>query len=314
MIAPMALGVFAGDAHRLSLQSSFPKMAELEREYGSLIRALLTRKRRRSTAGGMSGLHSFREGMQALPRALAARGGIHVRCHAAVRGLVRSATGWQVVVSGAVEPLQADAVVVATEPGVSAALLREHDAGLAAALDGIYCPPVAVVALGFDPAAGARIPPGFGVLIARGAGFRMLGNLWDSHLFAGRNPGGHMLIRAMYGGGVDPDAAQLAADDLTALARSEVSRLYGLDSAPQFEHVTRWPHAIPQYELGHAVRVRQIEARVAALPGIFLTGAGLRGVAFPQAAADGVRIGEAAVAWLAGESGRNARPEWPASP
>jgi oxygen-dependent protoporphyrinogen oxidase len=63
-----------------------------------------------------------------------------------------------------------------------------------------------------------------------------------------------------------------------------------------------WAHAIPQYELGHPERVRRIEHAVADLPGIFLTGSGLRGVAFPAAAADGVRTGEAAARWLAAAS------------
>ncbi|HEY7696839.1 MAG TPA: protoporphyrinogen oxidase, partial [Vicinamibacteria bacterium] len=74
LIHPMVLGIFAGDAKRLSLPSSFPIMAELEREHGSLIRAQFARARRKKGPRG-SVLSSFREGMQSLPRALASRGG-----------------------------------------------------------------------------------------------------------------------------------------------------------------------------------------------------------------------------------------------
>lgn len=299
LIAPMTLGVFAGDAHRLSLSAAFPRMAALEREHGSLIRGTIARALRGRRGTKPAALHSFDRGMQTLPRSLAARGAFQVRCDAEVRELTRTASGWSVAIAGQEKAMTADAIVVAAPPAASAALLRNHHSVLATELDGIYCPPVAVVALGYGPNEWNTVPPGFGVLVARGEGFRMLGNLWDTHLYRGRSPAGHLLIRAIYGGGIDPDAAELPTAELLALARSEVARLYGLREAPRFEEVVHWPHAIPQYEMGHPERVRCIEAAVAELPGIFLTGSGLRGVAFPAAAADGVRIGDAAARWLA---------------
>jgi len=300
LISPMTLGVFAGDAHRLSLAAAFPRMAALEREHGSLIRAMIARAFRGRRGTKPAALHSFDHGMQTLPRSLAARGDFQVRCNANVREITRTASRWSVAIDGDDDAMTADAIIVAAPTAASAALLRNHHPVLATELDAIYCPPVAVVALGYGPGDWDSVPPGFGVLIARGEGFRMLGNLWDTHLYPGRSPAGHLLVRAMYGGGIDPGAAELPAAELLALARTEMARLYGLQAAPRFEEVVQWPHAIPQYELGHPERVRRIEHAVAELPGIFLTGSGLRGVAFPAAAADGVSTGEAAARWLAG--------------
>lgn len=299
LILPMTLGVFAGDAHRLSLAASFPAMAALEREHGSLIRGMIARALHRPRGAKRAALHSFDLGMQTLPRTLALRGDFQVRCNADVRELIRTARGWQVVIGGQADVIPADAIVLASPPATSATLLRQHHPFLATELDAIYCPPVAVVALGYGPGEWDGIPPGFGVLVARGEGFRMLGNLWDTWLYPGRSPAGHLLIRAVYGGGIDPDAAELRGADLLELARSEVARLYGLHAPPRFAEVVHWPRAIPQYELGHPERVQRIEHAVADLPGIFVTGSGLRGVAFPAAAADGARTGEAAGRWLA---------------
>lgn len=290
LILPMALGIFAGDAHRLSLPAAFPRMAALERDHGSLIRALIAR--RGKTSSGR--LTSFRDGLQTLPRALAHRGRFTVRCAADVLALVRRGSGWGVVVAGDAEPLPADAVVLAGEPFAMAALLREHDPAAAADLDAIPCPPVAVVALGYGGEALAAVPRGFGVLVARGEGFRMLGNLWESYLYPGRSPAGHVLVRAMYGGSVDAEAGALPEDQLLVLARAEVARLYGLRAAPRYERVVRWPRAIPQYELGHLDRVARIEQAVAALPGLHVAGNGLHGIAFADAAVSGVRAGERA--------------------
>lgn len=298
LILPMALGIFAGDARRLSLPAAFPRMAALERDYGSLIRALIARRGRTGTGR----LTSFREGLQALPRALARRGGFVVRCGAEVRALVRPAASgeetratWGVVLAGEREPLAAGAVVLAGEPFAMAALLRPHDPRAAADLDAIPCPAVTVAALGYEAAAAAVVPRGFGVLIARGEGFRALGNLWESYLYPGRSPEGHVLIRAMYGGAVDPEAGALPEDEVLALARTEVARLYGIADAPRFARVVRWPRAIPQYELGHLERVARIEGAVAALPGLAIAGNGLHGIAFGDAAASGVRAGERVV-------------------
>jgi oxygen-dependent protoporphyrinogen oxidase len=302
LISPMMLGVFAGDAHRLSFNAAFPRMAALEREHGSLIRGMIARAFRRPRGTKPAALHSFDQGMQTLPRSLASRGDFEVRCNADVREITRTASSWSVAIAGQEEAITTDAIVVAAPPAASATLLRNQHPVLASELDGIYCPPVAVVALGYGPGDWDSVPPGFGVLVARGEGFRMLGNLWDTHLYSGRSPAGHLLIRAMYGGGIDPDAAALPTAELVDLARSEVARLYGLHAAPCFEEAVHWAHAIPQYELGHPERVRRIEHAVADLPGIFLTGSGLRGVAFPAAAADGVRTGEAAARWLAAAS------------
>ncbi len=299
LVSPMALGIFAGDARRLSLAAAFPRMEALEREHGSLIRGLIARRGKTSTGQ----LTSFRGGMQSLPQALVARGGFAVRCHATVASLRRSDASWSVTLAETDETITADAVVLATEPWVTAELMEPVDAHAARALAAIPCPPIAVVALGFGPEARARVPDGFGVLIARGEGFRMLGNLWETSLYPGRGPEGGIMIRAMFGGAVDPTIGELSDDALLSTARAEIRRLYGLDLEPQFSAVVRVPRAIPQYEQGHRDRVAVVEQALAALPGLAITGFGLRGVAFADAASDGVRTGERVGAWLAMRSG-----------
>lgn len=295
LVAPMTLGIFAGDARRLSLASSFPKMQNLEREHGSLIRGLIARHGRMS-AGPLT---SLRNGMQSLPMALARQGGFSVRCGTVVRAVGRTAHGWSVSVAGDRDAIPADAVILATEPWMSAELLQPLSAPAAGALGAIPCPPVTVVALGYGTEARARIPEGFGVLIARDQGFRMLGNLWETSLYPGRGPEGGILVRAMFGGAVDEAIGALTEDEALELAKREVSRLYGLTHAPVFEQVVRWQRAIPQYTVGHAKRLGVVEQALQTLPGLGVTGNGLRGVAFADAAADGLRTGEVIGRWLA---------------
>lgn len=294
LIMPMTLGIFAGDAKRLSLPAAFPRMHALEREHGSLIRGLIA-KRGKTSAGPLT---SFVEGIETLPRTLAARGGFSVRGGAEVTALERHGAEWLVRVAGDDTPLRADCVVLAGEPWAMAPLLRPLSASAADDLAGIYCPPVTVVGLGYAGADCPAVPRGFGVLITRGEGFRMLGNLWDSYIFPHRSPDGHVLIRLMLGGAVDPGAGNLSESEAIGLARTEVALMYGITAAPRFERAVRWPRAIAQYELGHLARVSRVESAARALGGVVIGGSGLHGVSFADAAVSGVRCGEQAVGRL----------------
>ena len=307
MIAPMVLGVFAGDAKRISLASAFPRMAELEHDYGSLFKALAAVKRQRGRqSGGPAGpagtLTSFADGLQSLPRALAARRGFDVRTNVPVEGLAwdDAASRWRIGVRGG--GIDADAVLLAAESWASSAILRDVAPDIADALLAIDCPAVAVVALGYGAEALARTPHGFGALIPRDEGYRILGVLWDTHLFPGRSADGTLLMRAMLGGATDPGIADLSPQDITRIAEADVARLLGLRDAPLFRKTTVWPRAIPQYELGHADRERAIDEAVTALndrcPGLALAGNYLRGIAFGKSAANGWAQGRALTAQL----------------
>lgn len=349
LIAPMVLGVFAGDARELSLTACFPKLARLEREHGGLIRGMLatrrTRAREERFATGPSGkLVSAPGGLQSLPRQLAARGSFTTRCSTWVDaieafgpapvgagasspagdpagGAASSPAGdpasgsqgagvagagaddaprFRVVVRGEGEALPAHALVLAGEAFANAALIARLNPEVAALLREIATPPVAVVAMGYGPEVAREFPTGFGVLIPRGQGYRILGCIWDSQLFPHRSPTGHLLVRAMLGGGIDPQAAALDDEALVALTHEELGRLFGIHSRPLFTHVANWGRAIPQYDLGHPRRIERIETALRRTPGVFLAGNGLHGVAFARSAVTGIRQGRAAARWLAG--------------
>ena len=261
LVAPMVLGVFAGDARRLSLPAAFPRLAELEAEHGSLVRGMIASGRRAraerearaaaaaaspdssastssedAPAAGPAGpggkLTSFKAGLETLPRALA-RGLTHVRCGAAVESIDRDADG-ALSVRLAGESIRADAVVLACEAWAASRMVSSLAPDLAAELAPIDYPPVAVVGLGFDAAAARGIPRGFGVLVPRGEGYRALGVLWESYIFSGRSPDQCVLVRAMLGGAVDPEVGAADSETLVAWTRDDLRRLLGIESAPPF--------------------------------------------------------------------------------
>jgi oxygen-dependent protoporphyrinogen oxidase len=288
LVHPMALGIFAGDAERLSLPSAFPVMARMEREHGSLIRAQLARSVSRPV------LSSFREGMQSLPRALAARGGFTVRTSCACRALEKKET-YRLLLGESGKSISADAVVLACEGFQAAALLSTVAPGAARKLLEIPTPPIYVVALGFGPEALGSVPESFGTLIPRGAGFRALGVTCDGYLFPGRNPAGHLLVRVLYGGSFDPGVGELEPSAMVGMAVEEMRRLFSCEAKPRFTRARLWPRAIPQYEIGHRERVAEIERELSLVPHLHLAGNSLYGPSFGKAAARGAACGREAV-------------------
>ena len=297
LVAPMMLGIFAGDARRISLHGAFPRLAALERDHGSLVRGMLARGRR--SGGGPAGpsgtMTSFREGMQSLASGLAARGGFAVRPGTTVRAIAPAERhGWLVHTWEHPDPLRADAVVLAGEAWANADLLEPHAPAAATALRTIDYPPVIAVSLGYGPETLPHFPQGFGCLIPRGEGIRSLGCVWDSCLFAARAPQGHVLVRVLLGGAVDPSIDALTDEEALATSRADIARLFGAVARPILQEVVRWKRAIPQYAVGHPRTVETVTEALGHLPGMFLAGNALHGIAFAKAAAEGWRRGETA--------------------
>lgn len=313
LVDPMVSGVFAGNARELSLRACFPKMADMEAQYGGLFRALIAkiRERRRGVShhgtqqpmGAPTGaLTSFVGGTQDLIDALARQLGPALRLETSVTGVAPTAGGWQVQTSRG-ENLETSVLALATPAGVSADLLGSVDPALARTLRAIRSAPLAVVCAGYPEADVTRTRgplDGFGFLVPRGEGLRILGALWDSSIYPGRAPGGRVLIRAIMGGAHDPSVLALSDDELLETVKSDLRRAMNLAIEPSFVRIFRHPLGIPQYTVGHLDRLAEIDSRLAAWPGLFLAGNAYRGPSINACIADADRLAASALAHLEG--------------
>ena len=289
LVAPMVAGIFGGDADDISLEAAFPRMAALEREHRSLILAMIRLGRGGAPAGR---LQTLAGGAGALPEALSAQLGARVRCGAPVDRIERLGERWRVCTPGGA--VDADAVVLATPAFAQASLVDRLDPDGAAALNAVPYAPIAVVALAWPPGAFDRPPDGFGVLAARGADLGVLGALYASCIYPAQAPDGHVLVRLMLGGAVDPAAAALEPPAREARAVAAVVRLLG---EPRFGPAHTWqfhhPRGIPQYRPGHRARVGRVRTAEARLPGLFFTGNHLDGIGVKDCARDAERVTDA---------------------
>jgi len=305
-IDPFVAGVFAGDPEQISVSAAFPKLHALEQRWGSLIRGQVfgaaERRRQKEQAGNTAQSFSFAGGMQVLTDALAAAVGPVLLETRATR-LERDPAGLFTVSTehaGQVAKVRARAVVLATPADVAAGLLRAHAWDAAAALDTIDYAPVATVASGYSRAGITHALDGFGCLVPRKEHRQVLGVLFSSSMFAGRAGPDATLLTTFVGGRRQPRLAALPEAEIAALAHGEHQALLGARQAPLFQHVTRWPRAIPQYALGHLGRVARADAAQQALPGLFCCANWKGGVSVGDYIKSGHREADSVAAWLRG--------------
>ena len=284
LIDPMASGVFAGDPHQMSLKSCFPRMHEIELEYGSLVRGMirLQRKARREGKGKGPGpgpggkLMSFAQGMSEMTDRLASKLGSRIRLNAAVERISRCGDRYELGLDGDVE--EADLVILAAPAYAQADMLRELAPDISGLLHAIEYPPLSIVCLGYREEDLGDALTGFGFLVPSKERRAILGTILDSNVFPNRAPEGAMLMRSMVGGARTPELAGLADRELTDLVQYELKAVMGIDASPGFARIYRHKKAIPQYHVGYAARLRAISEALERHPGLVLTGNAFRGV------------------------------------
>ena len=278
LVSPMVSGVYGGDAKQLSLAHCFPIMAEMEREYGGLFKALRAKKKSGSAAMGPRGtLTSLPEGIGRVPETAAAALGEALVTNCTVTRVQKVGECFKVETSTG-ETHEAAAVIVAAPSYAAAEFCAPFGRDLTGALQSIPYASIAVVCAGFKREQVAHGLNGFGFLVPRLEGMRALGCLWSSSIFPNRAPEGHVLLRTMYGGATDPDAVKLSEDEIMALWAKEIAPIVGAEGDPTHLRIFRWAKGIPQYTLGHGVRLRAIEAAEDEYPGLIFAGNAYRGV------------------------------------
>ena len=190
---------------------------------------------------------------------------------------------------------QFDAVIVATPAPAAASLLEMASPELSAELRTIPYSSSITVALAYSADVRSSLPPGFGFLVPRSEGKRMLATTFVHNKFPHRAPADRALLRCFLGGSRDEPVLQLPDDEILSIVRQELHQILGLTADPLFTRIYRWKGARAQYTVGHLDRVERIEKLRKQLPKLALAGNAYRGIGVP----DCVRSGEEAAAELA---------------
>jgi protoporphyrinogen/coproporphyrinogen III oxidase len=320
---PLLSGIYGGDPRELSVNSVLPRFVEMERRVGSLSRAVVSSRSAgprskedsrapvgfastdRDAGRGLKSESLFRTlkgGLGTLVEALSR--GLRVE-HASVTAIARTdGNRFRVLADGQI--LETDHVILAGPAWSAGALARGFDGDLAGLLGAIPYSSSAIVSLIYKAAEFDGMRAGFGFLVPKRERKRLAAGTFVTTKFSFRAPENRIVLRCFFGGIGDGGALDETDESLVAMAREELRSILGLKAAPVHFTVARWPRSMAQYVVGHADRVREIQRRVAAIPGLHLAGNGYEGIGIPDCIRTGRRAAREVIGSQPGGDGKPA--------
>jgi len=294
---PLLSGIYGGNPSDLSVNAVLPRFVELARQYGSLTRGVLAQraKAKAKTPPGKTEplFRTLKGGLGQLIDALSASldGKIEIR-RGRAQSIQAMPNGFRIRMED--DWLETDSLVIASEAHNAAKLVSGVDGRLGELLAGVSYSSSMTVALGLTPANFKQPPDGFGFLIPKKERRRLVACTWVGTKFPNRAPEGTILARCFLGGTNDAAVLQETDETILGIVTSELQEIVGMRGQPAFSRISRWPSSMAQYSVGHGERVAEIEARVAAIPGLQLAGNAYRGIGIP----DCIRTGKSAAEQL----------------
>lgn len=307
LVDPMLGGINAGRVSEMSAAAVFPPLLEAGQERGSLMAALKALSPPPPPEGtsappafisldhGMFGL------IERLERALGERG-VEIHTQTPVTQIARvggTNPGW--TLNSPTSTIRADGVVLAVPAQPASVALAGLDAELAGLFGSIEYASVAIVTFIFDDAEISLPETGTGVLIppetphpqGETAGQRFLSTALTflDRKWAHWKVGSTTILRVHMGRIDDTRTLDLNDAQLIERALDELSMLLDRVGTPLASGVVRWEQSLPQYQVGHLLRVATIENAVARHPFLHVAGAAYRGVGVPACIASGRSAG-----------------------
>jgi protoporphyrinogen/coproporphyrinogen III oxidase len=290
---PLLSGVYGGEAASLSVRAVLPRFAEMERTHGSLGHAMLAARKKMPRSANKPApplFTSLKNGMQQLVEALVPRlNQASLLSSTPVQLIQSQAGGWTVSagIPAGMKSDQFDAVILAVPALAAAQILSTCSADLSAELAAIQYSSSITVGLAYDRGVRQSLPPGFGFLVPRSEGKRLLAATFVHNKFPHRAPEDRALLRCFFAGSNAENIWQLSDDAIIAVVRNELQQILGLRAVPLFARVYKWKSAMAQYGVGHLERLDRIERLRQQLPNLALAGNAYRGIGVPDCVRSG---------------------------
>ncbi len=277
-IDPFVAGIYAGLPERLSVKSAFPKLYDLEKKYGSLIKGTILgakeRKKREEVSKQSAKLFSFPKGLQTVTDALSREYERDIYLNSQIRRISKENENFIIHFDDGKNQYQllSSALLLTIPVYAYGELPGDFFVPLLPTLQKIYYPPVTVVYFGYKKKPECRPLDGFGFLVPRKENRQILGTIWSSTIFKNRAPDGGIALTTFVGGSRQPEIALMEEAKLFDIVFSDLKDIMQLNDKPDVVVIQPWPKAIPQYNIGHQQILDEVEKFEKTNPGVFLSG------------------------------------------
>jgi len=306
MAEPMLAGIYASDPNLMSINSTFPMFVQTEQKYRSLILGMLARKRqqiihRAKIPKGKQPASLFmtlKNGLDEMVETLVEKAiNVTFRAGTKVMDLSRAEEGWRLTLNDG-SSINADAVILATPAQTSAHLIEQTSPKVAGLLNQIRYVSTATVSIAYKKEGFPHSLDGFGFVVPKTEGKRILACTWTSSKFPERVPEEYVMLRCFVGGAMREELAELDEDSIGTMVREELLDIMGIDCEPVFLKTFRYKKSNVQYQVGHAALIESVRKKLQSFPGLVVTGSAYTGIGIPDCIRDGVSAAKEVIEFL----------------
>jgi oxygen-dependent protoporphyrinogen oxidase len=280
----MSIGVFATSSKNICVDHAFPKLKQMEKNFGSLTKALFSKKKAKKSGPT---LFSFEGGTKTLVDALVKNFHGEILFGQEALSVKKKSNGFEVATKG--KAYEADAVLVALPPKIAGELLKIEE------LKNLAMTSLCMVKLEYEKdLLGLK---GFGYLVPSVEQIPLLGVIFDSCIFPKENKNRLTRLTAMM------PMVDNAKEKAVALVRDHL----GIAEEPHFVEETICKEAIFAPKIGHGRLMHKI---LGSLPeGLALAGNYIEGVSVNDCIKSGITAAKKLQDGLLGSSDRQTRSQ-----
>ncbi|OHX65461.1 protoporphyrinogen oxidase [Flammeovirga pacifica] len=286
---PFVSGIYAGDPGKLAIKASFPSLYEAEKNYGSIIKGMIKKKKENKNSGSTTErrtAYSFKNGNFSFVQKLINQ--LNVKTGFEVASIEKQKDKF--IIENSQEKFEFDQVIIASDAFSSINILKKITPNVAHQLEQIPSPPMCVVHSVYSKEAVKNAPVGFGGLNPKLENSFTSGSIWTSCIFPNRTNAKESMITTFVGGMQNIDKTELPEEIIKENVAKELKTTLNISYPPIYQKVFKWDKAIPQYtkeilDLWEAIKSERLE-------GLHFTTNWSGGIAVPDCIDQAIKLTE----------------------
>lgn len=276
-VNPFVGGIYAGDPLLLNTKYAFPKLYDLEQDYGSFIRGAIKKSRQTKTEREKKAtkeVFSAKNGMQNLTDALTSEiksESIYLNAKGITVSIMGKNFEVKFIQNNETIKIIAEKVISTVSAYELPNMLPFVDNRLMQNISNLKYSKVTQALVAYKNWKGKPLNA-FGGLVPAKENRKILGILLPASCFSQRTSEKGTILSVFMGGAAQPDIINKTDDEIKEIVLKEIQETLQCSQSPDLFEIFRYPNAIAQYEANTQQRYEAIETIENTYKGLFLAG------------------------------------------
>lgn len=288
LVEPLLAGTFAGDIDHLSLQAMFPQFSNLEKQHRSLLLGM--RKEKSSSKQKVGTYQTFQNGLETLIETIESKLVTkNVLKGVKVEKIEKEEKQLKITLSN-MSPIKCDSVILTTPFNATKEILS--NVHLMNEMPNMNYATIATVTMAFKKNQQKTDKHNaMTFFVSRNSDYAITTCTWCNHKWNNVVPDGYDLFRVYIGRVGDEAIVELSDTAIENTVLNDLKKSIGIVGSPEFTVVSRWKQAMPQYTVGHEMRMDQVKNSLyEQFPNIRLVGSSYEGISIPDCVSQGKNV------------------------